>query len=110
MAIERYTIKPAKYARGKMAISFPASFELKYLIERVIKAESNWSHRENAYIVSRRKAGHFELLVKHGFVYYTGDKMTRRHADAIYTLAEAIAAIKEGKVEVEDFLAAVDGA
>lgn len=55
-----YTVRPAKYAKGKVAVETPSTNDLKTRAARIMSAiAQNYSRREHAYIVSPRQAEKF---------------------------------------------------
>lgn len=63
-----YTIRPARYAKGKMAVTCPSTTGWKTraacLAERLA---SHYTGRERAYILSRAAAARFEKLYAEGW-------------------------------------------
>ena len=64
-----YTIRPARYAKAMMAVSCPSLDGLKTRAARLADAlaRGRYTHRERAYIMSRRNAGRFEELYRLGW-------------------------------------------
>lgn len=55
-----YTVRPAKYAKGKVAVETPSTTDLKTRAARIMSAiAQNYSRREHAYIVTPNQAEKF---------------------------------------------------
>jgi hypothetical protein len=67
MATE-YTIVPARYSKGNLAVSTPSSDGFKTRAARLVgdHLRGRWTNRERAYIVSPSKAKRFIALYESG--------------------------------------------
>lgn len=65
-----YTIAPARYAKGKMAVRCPSPDKFKTRAARLAEAMGRsvyYSHRSHAYIMSAAMAGRFAKLYAEGW-------------------------------------------